>query len=108
MRSNFGRLLDRKVTWLLALENPTGVNAHLTILFNLVGAIADQPAEGHELAPIVDRGHGMERRQRHQLITAGGEEWVRIDEERGDLLTSKRGKGELEIALPCGLRRHAR
>src|SRR5205807_7225804 len=54
-----GRLLDRQIGRLLALEDPSGVNAALAKASGKAGSIADQAACRDELAPVVDRRNGM-------------------------------------------------
>src|SRR5258706_1082270 len=54
-----GRLLDRKVGWLGALEDPSGVDADLAIGSRDARSIADQAAELGELTPLVYRRNGI-------------------------------------------------
>jgi hypothetical protein len=49
-----------------ALENPPGIDAELTISVGALVTVADEPAGVGEIAPFVDRGHAMARRQRHK------------------------------------------
>src|ERR1700730_2140810 len=57
-----GRLLHR----LGAVEDLSGVNAALAIYADEARPIADQPAGRGELAPFIDRGNLIARRQRHE------------------------------------------
>src|SRR5260370_26067383 len=53
---NFRRLLHWQVGRLLALENPAGVYAGLTVHVGNTASIAQQPTGSGELTPLVDRG----------------------------------------------------
>jgi hypothetical protein len=63
-----GWLLDRQIRELLALEDPSGVNAELATDSLETRCIADQAADRGELAKPVDRRNGMACRQRHELL----------------------------------------
>src|SRR6266567_1831082 len=54
-----GRLLDRQVGGLGALEDLSRVNAGLAIDSRKAGSIADQAADRGELATLIDRRNGM-------------------------------------------------
>ena len=54
-----GRLLHRQISGLLALEDPSGINADLAIDGREAGSIADQAAGRRELPPRIDRRNGM-------------------------------------------------
>src|SRR6516225_8092212 len=54
-----GRLLDRQIGGLLALEDPAGISAGLAPDINVVNSITDQAASCREVAPHVDRWNGM-------------------------------------------------
>src|SRR5262249_61922504 len=51
----FGRLQDRQIGRLLALENPAGEDADLAVRIRPSGAIANQTTGRDGLAPFVDR-----------------------------------------------------
>src|ERR1700732_2720391 len=59
-----GRLLHRQIGRLGAVEDLSGVNADLAIYADEARPIADQPAGRGELAPFIDRGNLIARRQR--------------------------------------------
>ena len=80
--SNFGRLLDRQVGRLLALENPAGVDADLTVHVRKTGSVAHQAAGRGELAILIDRGHRVAQRQCGELFALAIEEWIGADHER--------------------------
>src|SRR5205814_1699767 len=64
-----GRLRDRQVGGLLALENTAGVDAALTGRILSGACVADQSAGCDECALSVHRGYTMTRRQRDNWIT---------------------------------------
>ena len=84
--STFGRLHDRQVGGLFALENPAGIDAGQTISIGNVATVAHQAAGGGELAHPIDRGHRVARRQRDDLFAPAVEERIGADEERADPL----------------------
>ena len=49
-----GRLLDRQIGRLGALEDLPGVGADLAVNACDTGPVADQPAGGNEAAPLID------------------------------------------------------
>ena len=64
-----GGLHHRQVGRLLAPENPSDVDAALTKIFPVVGAIAHQPARLRKLAAVVNRRDCVPGSQRENLIT---------------------------------------
>ena len=76
-----GRLHDRQVGWLLALENTPGVEADLAIGVGDAGPVAHQTASHGELAPFVDRGNGVACGQRDDLVALVVEVRVRANEQ---------------------------
>src|SRR5260370_494670 len=50
---DFDRLHDRQIRRLLALENPSGIDAQLAPRVGQAATITDQAAGGRELAPFV-------------------------------------------------------
>jgi hypothetical protein len=98
-----GRLHDRKVGGLGALENAAGVDAGLTIGVHKVSSVADQTAGRGELAQLIDRGDGVACRQRDNLIAPAAEERVGADEQcSGSELRNCR-KCRIEVALAAGV-----
>src|SRR5438128_9673344 len=67
---DFRGLLHREVAWLLAFENSTDVNAHLSIGVYKTGSVAHQAADRGEVSPLVDRGHRMASCQRDDCLTS--------------------------------------
>jgi hypothetical protein len=56
---NFGRLLNWKLSSLLALENSTSVNSDLTIALRIAGAISHETTRLSELIKWIDRRHAI-------------------------------------------------
>jgi hypothetical protein len=77
-----GRLLDRQVGGLGALEDRSGINADLSIGRRKARVIADQAAGRGVFTDPIDRRNGMACRQRHDLIAPAIDEWFGGDDER--------------------------
>jgi hypothetical protein len=78
----FRWLENRQIGGSGALENPADVHSGLAIGIRNAGAIAHQAADGGELAPLVDRGNRMARRQRDEFLALAVEEGIAADNER--------------------------
>src|SRR6266478_6192603 len=63
----FGRLHDRQVGGLPALEYAAGVDADLTIHVHTIGVVAHQPAGFDSLARGIARGNPITRRECRKL-----------------------------------------
>src|SRR5215203_6841805 len=96
---NFGGLLDRQVSWLVALENPAGVDASQTMKFRKVAAVAHQAASCGEFAKLVDRGHPMAERQYGELFVSAVEECVGANDEPAYLQLRQACEGRFEVAF---------
>src|SRR5262245_1284587 len=94
-----GRLHDRQVSRLGAVEDLRGVGADLTIRGRNAGAVADQGACQGEFAPCGDEGKRMAGCQREDLIAPAGEKDIAVDEQRSGPLASKARGHRLEIAF---------
>ena len=57
----FGRLQERQIGWLRALENTTDIDARLVVLIDRAGAVAYQAAGRWEFAPAIDCRYGVAR-----------------------------------------------
>jgi hypothetical protein len=97
----YGRLLDRQIGRLGALEHPSRVNPDLAPKARLARPIADQAAEFGELAPLVDRRNGKPCRQRDELFAPAVEEWIGADEERAGLQLDEGGEGGVDSRFRC-------
>src|SRR5215469_7214092 len=94
-----GRLHDRQVGRLGALENLASVETDLTIGSGNAGSVADQTAGQGEFAPCRHDGKRMAGCQREDLIASTGEKDIAVDEERLGPLASKGRERRLEIAF---------
>ena len=79
------RLLNRQISRLGPLEDPSGVNPDLAPKARLARPIADQAAKLGEVAPLVDRRNGKPCRQRDKIFAPAVEERIGTDEERAGL-----------------------
>ena len=98
-----GRLHDRQVRGLGALEDATGIDADLTIGIRKAGAVAHQPAGFGIFTRRICRGDRMARRQVGQLDTPAGEKGVAADEEGVGPLARKRCEGRIDLAAGAGV-----
>src|SRR6185295_11669723 len=71
-----GRLHDRQVRRLRALENPGGIDASLPIRIGKIDSVAHEAAGHGIFSKVIHRWHSMARCQRHQLLAARVEEWT--------------------------------
>ena len=97
-----GRLQDRQVGWLLALEDATGIDAGLANQVGIARSVAHQPAGFGILAQRVDRGHRVARRQRgelHARLTNNGSRPTRSASAR---FCTRHRKGRVDVATCAG------
>jgi hypothetical protein len=64
------------------MQNSAGIDSQLPVNARQARSIADEPAGDHELAPLINRGNGMARRERDKLLAADREERIGLDEQR--------------------------
>src|SRR5262249_32327252 len=93
-----GRLHDRQVGRLFALENPAGVDTGLPPSIKIVRRIAYKTADCHGRAQGVNRWHGMAGRQRDDLRGIGKKRNGAAHHERVSPLLNKLRKRRLELA----------
>src|SRR5262249_20063341 len=67
----FGRCLNRKISWLLSLENSVDVAGSEPIWLGLIDAVGDQSAFGNKAAEGIHSGQAMLRNRGHNRITLG-------------------------------------
>src|SRR5262249_1936781 len=72
-------LLDRQVGGLLTLDNPSGVDASLTVRLGNAAPIAHQAASGGELPRLKDRCKCVAESQVGELFAPANEEWIIAD-----------------------------
>src|SRR5215831_13915629 len=77
----FGRLQDRKVGGLLALENPPGVNASMAVGVRKTRSVAHQAADGSVLASRIHSRDGMACRQCNELLASIQKENIGLDQQ---------------------------
>src|SRR6516165_10228820 len=98
-----GRLHDRQVGGLLALENPAGVNAGLAICVAKVRSVAHQAADLGSLAPGIDRRHPVVSRQRSELYATVVGQRAGSYQKRINRLLRKARKGRINVTAGGGL-----
>src|SRR4029077_11941751 len=81
----FGRLLNRHIGRLGALEDLSRVSAEQAKGRSEACSIADQAAGSGEFTPRIDRRNGMARCQRHELLAPAGQARIRADAERASM-----------------------
>ena len=99
----FGRLYDGKVSWPLALENATCIDADLLVCTSKARAIAHQTASSGELAVVINGGDFVACRQGSELIAAAGEKRIGNDDEGAGPLLHDICKGYFKIAFAAGV-----
>jgi hypothetical protein len=99
----FGRLHNRQVRRLGALEDIAGINADLKKTVREIGRIAHQAAGFDSLASGMGRGNPLARRKRRKLDAPANEEPVGGDEQGLGLLANEDCKGCLDFAAGAGV-----
>ena len=98
----FHRLLHRQVGRFLALEKAAGIVADQAERVAETGSVAHQAAGGGEIAPFINRGKRVARRQRHELIASALQERIELLQQRTPSLVRDGGEGRLDIAFAAG------
>src|SRR6476660_9883852 len=70
------RLHHWKIGGLLALDNPTHIDAYLAIPIGKIGSVAHQATGRDEFPKLINCGHCMTSYQPDKLIASAEEEWV--------------------------------
>jgi hypothetical protein len=94
-----GRLHDRQVGGLGAVENAADVNTHLAVGIGELRSVAHQAAGRGELPPLVDRGNCVSRCQRDELLTVSGEQDIGANDQRFDPLLNERCERRRKLAF---------
>ena len=74
-------LLDRKVSWLLAVENSPSANADWSIIFRFTASIAHQTAGRDELAKLGNRGYPVAECQLAKMLDMACQKLIGTDHE---------------------------
>jgi hypothetical protein len=98
-----GRLLDRQIGRLGALEDLSGVNADLAVGTGEAHSIADQAAGRGVFTPVIDRRDRMACRQRQELLAPAEEERVAGEDERAGMQLDEGCEGGVDLAFAAGL-----
>src|SRR5215467_8619038 len=86
-----------QIGWLGALEDPTDVNAGLTISVGEVGCVAHETSRHNKLTPEVNRRNFVLRGERNKLLTAAIEQGIDGYEQNLGLQLPECGKGRVKI-----------
>src|SRR5262245_34930169 len=97
------RHLDRKVSRLRALENPTDVDAGATMGIGQAGSVAHQAADLGVIARCIARQQCVADRQRDELAASVVEDRTTADEQRAGSPLHDRCKGGIELGFTCRL-----
>src|SRR6516165_1492430 len=97
-----GRLHDRQVRRLRALEDAAGIGTHLTIRIRQAGSVTHQPADLGILTPRIYCGNRVARRQLGQLDTSADEKGAGAEVEGVGPLAYKVCEGRVDLAAGAG------
>jgi hypothetical protein len=99
----FGRLLDRQIGRLVALENPPGIDARPAKGIRNVVAVTDQAAVRRILTKSINRRNRMACRERYDLIAAAEKKSACADDERTGPLPRKARKCRVDVTRRAGI-----
>src|SRR4051794_14506566 len=94
-----GGLYHRNVCGPLTLENPTRINAGLTICVSYTGAVTHQPAGDNELPQLVNRWKREACSERDDLMPPVIKERICANQECSGLHLGYGGKGRTDLIL---------
>ena len=89
--------------WLGATENPTGVDASLSITVGDTTSVAHQATSVDELTLWTGRGNSVARRQQHDLITLPEQKRVAADDKSVGPLAPESGEGRIDLGAGAGV-----
>src|SRR5215831_19039521 len=92
-----GRLLDRQISRLRALENLSGGNTDLTPGAGEARSIANQASGSDEFPRKVDRWYRVASSQRNELFAAVVEHRIRADDEPAGVLLDQRRESGVDL-----------
>src|SRR6516225_1325180 len=99
----FGRLHDREVCGLHALEDSAGIVADLAKHPRTIGRVAHQPTNFDKLAKAIGRGNPVAVREGDKLDTSAVEEYVAGDERGVGSVAHEGGERRLDFADGAGV-----
>src|SRR5262249_35613669 len=92
-------LLDWQVGGLLTLDNPSGVDANLTVRLCNASPLAHQAASSGKLPRLKDRCKCVAESQVDKLFAPANEEWIVADHEPNGAELDQPCKDNVEIAF---------
>src|SRR5262249_6803126 len=78
------------------------IETRLMICLGQARSIANQPAGGNELGPLIDRGDRVAPRERNDLVAAAREDRVRADEDCRHTLLGELRKYRIDLSRAAG------
>src|SRR5262249_42876927 len=96
-----GRLDDRQVCWLFALENPTRINAGLAISVRNAGSVAHETGSGDELTIMIGCRNCVSFRQPDQMLAPHIKERIGGDNKRSWSPLCRNRKGRIKSRVHC-------
>src|SRR5262249_5291875 len=93
----FGRTIDWQIRWRFALENASSIDASPAISICCTGRIAHQTACLWPHALRVDARDGVALSERNDLVSMGGEERTRPDEQGTHPLIRERAEAGIDL-----------
>src|SRR5262249_23291766 len=96
---NLCGLYDRQVAGLFALENATGVESDLSVLFYQARSVTDEPARHHELTERVHGRNRMACRKCNNLLDPTVKEKITTDDQRPGSCLNQAHEGGVDFAV---------
>src|SRR5215475_8868664 len=87
-----GRLRDREVRWLRTVEDAPGIDANRMVRIGEARAVAHQSSGGHGIAKMENGGNPVTAGERRDLLALPEQEWIRVDDDAGDLIPREGSK----------------
>src|SRR5262245_51106058 len=100
---NFGCLLDRQVSGLVALENAAGIDAGQTVCVRNGGSITQQTSSCRKLSIREDRRHRALERQRGELFAPAPKEWAAANHEPAYPQLDQLCEGSIKVTFGAGI-----
>src|SRR5262249_23275570 len=104
----FGRLLDRQIGRLVALENPPGIDARPAKGVRNVVAVTAQSAIRGILTKAINPRNGMPRREPYELIAPGEKKGAAADDERTGPAPDKARYRNVAVPRDAGIQHNKR
>src|ERR1700682_3554301 len=97
-----GRLDDRQVGRLFALENFADIDASLAVAVGKVRPVTDEPTGSNIVSLRINHRDRMSRCERHEFLDKAEKDRILRDEKCTRTLLNKRREGGLDVRLATG------